>query len=408
MTIHTRWIRYFPLKFHAPSPYRIIPTHVVQLALLLLRPPVTAQSTTGSQSQYPYGPEVNLNFSLTVIIIVLVSAFFFIGFFSIFILQCLESDNPSDSQPSAAANNRTRLPARGLDPLVINSFPILVYSSVKEHKMGKGALECAVCITEFEDFDTLRLLPKCGHVFHPECIDAWLSSHSTCPVCRSKLMLEKLSNEKECRSESINSSDGQISRSEDCEIQIQNRVSIDGQISRSEDCEIQIQNRVSIDGEEDVRRDSRNVRLVDTKKFPRSHSTGHSLVQFEENCDRYTLRLPEGVLKQIVTLNRTTSCVVVLPTEESSRSGSEDESSRGRSNLDRIFLRSDRVGRWGFSRMPPFFTRTGSSRPSKVGVDGDLTVGSSKIYENSVKTPFGCLAGGKGDGVEQSMNRPPV
>lgn len=260
--------------------------------------------------------------------------------------------------------------------------------------MGKGALECAVCITEFEDFDTLRLLPKCDHVFHPECIDAWLSSHSTCPVCRSNLMREKLSDENENSSESIHSSDGQISRSEDSEIQIQ----------------IQIQNRVSIDGEEDRRRYSRNVRLVDAKKFPRSHSTGHSLVQSEENCERYTLRLPEGVLKQIVTLDRTTSCVVVLPTEEGSRRGYRNgsEDSRGRSNLDRFFLRSDRVGRWGFSRMPPFFTRTGSCRSSKVGFDGDSPVGSSKIFVNSVKTPFTCLASGKSDGVEQSMNRPPV
>lgn len=32
-----------------------------------------------------------------------------------------------------------------------------------------------------------RDLPKCHHVFHVECIDMWLSSHSNCPICRASL-----------------------------------------------------------------------------------------------------------------------------------------------------------------------------------------------------------------------------
>lgn len=34
-----------------------------------------------------------------------------------------------------------------------------------------------------------RKLPNCGHVFHAECIDMWLHSHSTCPVCRDPVVL---------------------------------------------------------------------------------------------------------------------------------------------------------------------------------------------------------------------------
>lgn len=41
---------------------------------------------------------------------------------------------------------------------------------------------------EFEDEQTLRLIPKCNHVFHLECIGAWLDSHVTCPVCRANLV----------------------------------------------------------------------------------------------------------------------------------------------------------------------------------------------------------------------------
>jgi hypothetical protein len=31
----------------------------------------------------------------------------------------------------------------------------------------------------------VRLLPKCNHSFHINCIDMWFHSHSTCPICRS-------------------------------------------------------------------------------------------------------------------------------------------------------------------------------------------------------------------------------
>ena len=64
----------------------------------------------------------------------------------------------------------------------------MAYADVKAHKAGKGALECAVCLSEFYDDETLRLLPKCSHVFHPDYIDTWLASHITCPVCRDNLV----------------------------------------------------------------------------------------------------------------------------------------------------------------------------------------------------------------------------
>ncbi|XP_042012866.1 E3 ubiquitin-protein ligase RING1-like [Salvia splendens] len=45
--------------------------------------------------------------------------------------------------------------------------------------------DCAVCLADFRDGDAVRLLPKCGHAFHVDCIDTWLRSHKSCPVCRA-------------------------------------------------------------------------------------------------------------------------------------------------------------------------------------------------------------------------------
>ncbi|KAK0584141.1 hypothetical protein LWI29_008252 [Acer saccharum] len=44
---------------------------------------------------------------------------------------------------------------------------------------------CSICLREFEDGEDIRILPKCKHQFHIDCIDSWLYSHSTCPLCRT-------------------------------------------------------------------------------------------------------------------------------------------------------------------------------------------------------------------------------
>lgn len=118
-------------------------------------------------------------------------------------------------------------------------------------------------------------------------------------------------------------------------------------------------------------RGSRSSRV--SRLFPRSHSTGHSLVQPGEDTERFTLRLPAEVRKQIVNrqLNRATS-MVVLPRERSSRRGYRpgDGSSRGRNSrrLDRL-ARSARFDRWTFNMVPSFFSKSGSMRSPRVAAD---------------------------------------
>ncbi|XP_027350621.1 RING-H2 finger protein ATL52-like [Abrus precatorius] len=70
----------------------------------------------------------------------------------------------------------------GLDEALIKSITVFKYTR------GGGLVEgndCSVCLSEFEENESLRLLPKCNHAFHLPCIDTWLKSHSSCPLCRS-------------------------------------------------------------------------------------------------------------------------------------------------------------------------------------------------------------------------------
>ncbi|CAI9103358.1 OLC1v1001822C1 [Oldenlandia corymbosa var. corymbosa] len=74
--------------------------------------------------------------------------------------------------------------AGGLDESLIKSITVFKYR--KSDKLVDGT-ECAVCLSEFQEEENLRLLPKCCHAFHPPCIDTWLKSQSNCPLCRSNV-----------------------------------------------------------------------------------------------------------------------------------------------------------------------------------------------------------------------------
>ncbi|XP_050208573.1 E3 ubiquitin-protein ligase ATL42-like [Mercurialis annua] len=87
----------------------------------------------------------------------------------------------TDHQSSILGGSRSRF--SGIDRELIDSLPFFRFSSLKGSKQG---LECAVCLSKFEDIEILRLLPKCKHAFHVNCIDQWLENHSSCPLCRYK------------------------------------------------------------------------------------------------------------------------------------------------------------------------------------------------------------------------------
>ncbi|KAH7283133.1 hypothetical protein KP509_35G063100 [Ceratopteris richardii] len=72
----------------------------------------------------------------------------------------------------------------GLDRAVVEALPMFSFSALKGMKEG---LECAVCLSRYDNPEVLRLLPKCKHAFHVDCVDQWLRCHSTCPLCRVRV-----------------------------------------------------------------------------------------------------------------------------------------------------------------------------------------------------------------------------
>ncbi|EFJ05370.1 hypothetical protein SELMODRAFT_39821, partial [Selaginella moellendorffii] len=51
---------------------------------------------------------------------------------------------------------------------------------------------CAVCLTDFSKNPAgtkIKILPKCAHAFHCSCIDLWLMTHASCPICRASLFV---------------------------------------------------------------------------------------------------------------------------------------------------------------------------------------------------------------------------
>ncbi|XP_074316897.1 RING-H2 finger protein ATL46-like [Silene latifolia] len=85
-----------------------------------------------------------------------------------------------------------RLHDSGLDQPLIDALPVFYYKDI----VGlKEPFDCAVCLCEFSEHDKLRLLPLCSHAFHISCIDTWLLSNSTCPLCRGSLLSHGLENQ---------------------------------------------------------------------------------------------------------------------------------------------------------------------------------------------------------------------
>ncbi|KAM7514538.1 hypothetical protein LguiA_004121 [Lonicera macranthoides] len=155
-------------------------------------PPPPRPATTGHHIS-PY----------IIIIITLFASFFLLVFYyAIFVKSCLRRHHRSTPPPAAEDfldenrgptidNPIWYITTVGLQQSVINSITTVKYS--KASGLIDGT-DCSVCLNEFQEDETLRLLPKCNHAFHLHCIDTWLRSHTNCPMCRCGILSNTESN----------------------------------------------------------------------------------------------------------------------------------------------------------------------------------------------------------------------
>ncbi|KAL0073235.1 hypothetical protein J3Q64DRAFT_1204774 [Phycomyces blakesleeanus] len=65
---------------------------------------------------------------------------------------------------------------------IVTKLPLRTFR--REKSIDVDHEECAICLEDYIDEDTLRTLP-CRHEFHAGCVDAWLTSHKKfCPICK--------------------------------------------------------------------------------------------------------------------------------------------------------------------------------------------------------------------------------
>nr|GMD61233.1 RING-H2 finger protein ATL66 [Ipomoea batatas]GMD73282.1 RING-H2 finger protein ATL66 [Ipomoea batatas] len=88
--------------------------------------------------------------------------------------------------------NNVSVVAAAASSEVIKSLPIFMHNnrlSMSENTrlVRVGGEDCCICLGVFEDGEMIKVMPHCLHDFHSHCIDRWLSSRSTCPVCRSSI-----------------------------------------------------------------------------------------------------------------------------------------------------------------------------------------------------------------------------
>ncbi|KAK6269651.1 zinc finger protein [Theobroma cacao] len=76
--------------------------------------------------------------------------------------------------------------AKGLSRSCIQKLPVHEFHPSEMIKSREES-SCSICLQELKDGELARNLPRCGHIFHLNCIDEWLSRQGTCPMCREQV-----------------------------------------------------------------------------------------------------------------------------------------------------------------------------------------------------------------------------
>ncbi|CAN4126060.1 unnamed protein product [Withania somnifera] len=155
-----------------------------QWCYFLLPPPPPDDDDASDNSATAFSPLI------IAIIGILASAFLLVSYYTIITKYCRRRRSRNgatelDANRNESPQDQWQLATAGLDESTIKAITVCRF------KKGEGLVEdteCAVCLSEFQEDENLRLLPKCSHAFHLPCIDTWLKSHPNCPLCRANVV----------------------------------------------------------------------------------------------------------------------------------------------------------------------------------------------------------------------------
>ncbi|OIW17827.1 hypothetical protein TanjilG_02455 [Lupinus angustifolius] len=157
---------------------------LLQNPLNQTNPPTTSINSHNSTDLYLGSPNFDANVVM-ILLVLLCAVICSLGLNSI--IRCVfRCSNLVINIDSSSSNPSLKLANIGIKKKTLKTFPIVTYSA--EMNLPSLDTECVICLSEFDNDDKVRLLPKCNHAFHVTCIDKWLSSHSSCPKCRQCLI----------------------------------------------------------------------------------------------------------------------------------------------------------------------------------------------------------------------------
>ncbi|ESQ55707.1 hypothetical protein EUTSA_v10026467mg [Eutrema salsugineum] len=138
------------------------------------QPQLTSTCKSQSCSWKPYSHSNDFAANASLLLIIIFSSLICVLALHAALRCCLrpalQNDSKPDPEPEASHSE---------------AFPTLVYSPGLN--LAGAEAECIICLSEFEDGDTLRVLDRCKHGFHIHCIQQWFSSNPSCPTCRTNI-----------------------------------------------------------------------------------------------------------------------------------------------------------------------------------------------------------------------------
>ncbi|GKE29514.1 RING-H2 finger protein ATL16 [Tanacetum coccineum] len=93
------------------------------------------------------------------------------------------------SQIEALVARELRLHVNDLDQLDVSLHNNVPPGHMKDHIYERSTCknenyDCVICLEEFKEKETVRVVEPCNHLFHKYCLTKWLPQHQTCPTCR--------------------------------------------------------------------------------------------------------------------------------------------------------------------------------------------------------------------------------